>query len=178
MDVLALCLAAAALLLSMVAVLLAVGVTLRVSHMEGHGAPTPSAGLAVGSEIPRPFVASLPPGSDIEAWLEGPSLIVFAAANCQPCRELMASISDTDLHLFGNRVAIIERPGPDGSPLTDSVRCEADYVTDPDGGLAKAFETNVTPHSFAILGGRIAAQTIGAEVTQLAAIIRTGAATS
>ena len=175
MDLLALSVAVVALVLSIVAALLAAGVTVRLSNLERRQAPAPREGLVVGSEIPATFAAAITPGRDIDAWMRGPTLLVFAAADCQPCRELLTAVRPRDLEAFGGRVAIIERPGADGPWLADSITLDATYIRDDDGVLAAGFETNVTPHSFAVRDGRVAAQTIGSDLAQLTALVGNGA---
>lgn len=166
MELLALSAAAVALLLSLVALLLAFGVTLRMLRLERSQTPPPREGLSPGSETPQEFVANLPTGLDPSAWLEGPSLVVFGAGNCEPCRELVTALGATDLTRFEGRVAFVERPDS-AAPLSSSAPIDAQFIIDRDGMLAAAFDTNVTPHTFVIQRRQIVGQKIGADVDEI-----------
>lgn len=167
MELLALSVAAVAILLALVAVLLAIGVTLRMSRLEGSlQTPPPRDGLAAGSHTPPEFAAGLPTGLDASAWLEGPSLVVFGASNCEPCRELVAALIATDLGRFDGRVAFVERPDA-ATPLSSSAQIDAQFIIDREGVLATAFDTNVTPHTFVLQHRQIAAQKIGADIGEI-----------
>lgn len=100
------------------------------------------------------------------AWLEGPNLVVFGAANCEPCRELVAALIATDLRRFEGRVAFVERPDA-ATPLSSSAQIDAQFIIDRDGARATAFDTNVTPHTFVLQHRQIAAQEIGADIGEI-----------
>lgn len=148
----------AALLTSILAVCLALGVAIRLKELE-QTAYVPRSGLAKGSPAPRQPLTDLLHGDD--SWLAR-SFVLFASATCEPCRDLLAGLREQvagpDMPMI-----VVETSSSDGS-LSDLLPGAALRVTDTNGGVRAAFRAHATPHSFLVRDGRIVQQQLGADI--------------
>ncbi len=165
MEAVALAFGAGALLLSIVALILALGVAVRVRNLEEDAHP-PRAGLPVGAPVPRQPLTELLGGN--ASWLDR-SLVLFASASCEPCRDLVAGLSQ-GLTPTQMPVILVEPGSVDGS-FAGLLQFPATRVSDEDGTVRMAFQAHATPHTFLVRDGRVAEQQLGADVERVLAMI-------
>jgi thiol-disulfide isomerase/thioredoxin len=154
-------LALLAVALSLAALIVALGATVRVDRFVGAGVP-PRMGLHVGTEIGNDTLGPVLPDATRAAWLEGPSIILFASSSCEPCRELVRKVGERGRRAHQPRIVVVELAATDAdSGIGNSIDFEAIVVRDMDGRLQQAFQVAGTPHTFLIAGSRVKRQAVG-----------------
>lgn len=159
-------LALLAIAVSVLALLVGVGATVRVDRFLRTAGP-PRMGLAVGSNVPREALRNVVSGEDLVTWLQGPSVLVFGSSACEPCRDLVATIGARRDQLPRNRIIMIDIGGPNDDGLGDELDLPATVAKDPGDRLQEAFRVSGTPHVFVIEGGQVKAQALGVEAAVL-----------
>lgn len=147
--------------LSLAALIVALGATVRVDRFVRAGIP-PRMGLHVGMEVDNDLLSSVLPEATRAAWLAGPSIILFASSSCEPCLELVRKVRERGHMVHQPRVLLVElaSTGADNGS-GNSIEFDAIVVQDTDGRLQRAFQVAGTPHTFLIEGGRVKRQTVG-----------------
>lgn len=166
MDVLAVLLGAAALLVSVVALIMALGVAVRLRALEDVALP-PRAGLPVGSSVPRQPLTDLLDGDS--RWLAD-ALLLFASPDCGPCRDLLTALRG---QFTGSTrpVVLIEPPLAGSESLADLLDVPVTRVVDEAGAVRSAFMAHATPHTFLVRDGLVADQILGANVERVLAML-------
>jgi hypothetical protein len=158
---------AVALIAAVFALIISVGTAIRLQRSQGTGQPAALGGLSAGTPVSNILLPVLDPAAG-DGWLQGPSLVIFASAGCQPCRDLFASLDEDRLRGFKGRLLLVDRSQKPDTLETARIP-GAGYRIDADGQLAGAFHARGTPHTFLIRNGRIADQALGADITKLLA---------
>lgn len=103
-------------------------------------------GLSPGDRLPRFELPSRNGGTLRSSDVDGPVVFLFVDDRCEPCHVLAAELSMVaDLKLQSEFVVIFR----DGSNTAEWERLSAKLFQD-DGSVARAFDSNVIPHAFAI----------------------------
>lgn len=149
----------AAFAIALVALILAVGASTRVSRLEARGGPP--VGISVGYVVPPEISNKIGlHGRDADRIA-----LVLASANCEPCRLLLHDLSAVSIE--GSLVI-----ATGSQAQVDLLRLETDldasWIADSDESLFNAFGVRSTPHVFVISGGTVAAQRLGATAAWLA----------
>lgn len=150
-----------ALALSLAALVVALGATVRVDRIARAGVP-PRMGLTVGTEVDSEVLPPALSEGARAAWLEGPSIILFAASSCEPCQELLRNVRERGSGPYRSPLLIVELATSDAD---DGIGVRADVdgivVRDTDGRLQQAFQVSGTPHTFLVKDGRVKRQRVG-----------------
>ena len=153
-------LAIAALALSVVALIVAVGAATRVVELERDVRAQPRsspAGLAVGSPVPHLVLKDLdqtPIGWT--AMRRGPTVAIFVSPDCGPCVKLMEALPRfRDLHPQWEIVLLARG---ERSRLRTTYGALPAIVAVDDGSASDAFVSMGTPHAFALRDDVIAAR--------------------
>lgn len=150
-----------ALAVSLAALVVAVGATVRVDRFVRAGVP-PRMGLAVGTEVDSEMLGPALSEGTRTAWLEGPSVILFASSSCEPCRELLRNVRERGGGPYRPPLLIVELATRDeDGGLGMTVPSDAIVVRDSNGRLQQAFQVSGTPHTFLVEGRRVKRQTVG-----------------
>ncbi|MER3418367.1 MAG: hypothetical protein C4343_04545 [Chloroflexota bacterium] len=166
MDVVAMFLGGAALLVAAIALVLALGVAVRLKGLEDATLP-PRMGLPVGTLAPREPLTSLLDGDS--TWLHD-ALVLFVSPDCGPCRELLTALHGR-LTRTARQVILVEPPPEGGETLANVLDVPAIRVVDEGGAVRGAFQAHATPHTFLVRDGRIADQLLGANVERVLAMV-------
>lgn len=159
-------LGAAALLVSVVALVMALGVAVRLKTLEDTALP-PRAGLPVGSSAPRQPLTDLLDGDS--RWLAD-ALLLFASPDCGPCRDLLTALRGR-LTRRARPVILIEPRLRGGESLAELLDIPVIRVVDEAGAVRSAFMAHATPHTFVVRDGRVADQILGANVERVLAMV-------
>lgn len=161
--------AIAAMVLSIVAVLVSIGTAGRVSQLaKPHQVLS---GLQPGDRVAIEPIAKLVPLEAAEALLKGPSALVFASANCKPCGELLSSMSRADLELTEQTLLVVDTSGEPSSDFHELRGLPCTRVVDPDRTLRAAFKTNTTPTTYVISDGIVRRQVAGPDTDAIVAAL-------
>ena len=156
------------LVLSVFALLVAVGATLRVQRVEQRFA-APAVGLPAGAAVPSDALVSFLQGQDVSNWLRGPSLVILASQKCPACRDLIENINRraVEIENITERILIIERGADAAGSLRGAAKFNALWAVDTQGRAGEAFQTGVSPHTFLIRDEKIALQKPGSAIESL-----------
>jgi len=163
-------LGAAALLISVVALIMALGVAVRLKALEDAALP-PRAGLPVGSSVARQPLTDLLDGDS--RWMAD-ALLLFASPDCEPCRDLLTAFRGRFTRP-ARRVILIEPPLPGRDSLADLLDVPVTRVVDEAGAVRSAFMAHATPHTFLVRDGLVADQILGANVERVLAMLASDA---
>jgi hypothetical protein len=158
MDQLAALIALLALVVSVIALLLALATTLRINSVERLGNRS-ILGLAVGTAIPAGALAKYLPPDELDAFLAGPTLAIFGSAECPPCRDLYGRLNR--LPSPTGRVYLVETEGRSSAFVPNWVR----KVVDKDRSMQHAFAVGGTPTTFLVRQGHVVDKAMGANVS-------------
>jgi len=154
-------LALLAVALSLMALIVALGATVRVDRLVRARVP-PRMGLRVGTEVSNDVLGRVLPEATRAAWLEGPSIILFAASSCEPCRQLIRSVRERGRVAHHPRILVVELASTDADGgVGNLIEFDAILAHDIDGRLQEAFQVEGAPHTFLIEGGRVKRQAVG-----------------
>jgi thiol-disulfide isomerase/thioredoxin len=147
-----------ALLLSAAAFLLSLGTTLRVQQL-----PTSQPGtddsLQAGAPVPSDALAAVVRASRLQDLMRGPTAIMFVSSGCKPCQQMVTDFNDSPMDVKGASVLMVEPAGMQS--LQPQARFDAEWISDEDGRLRKAFGTRATPHTFLVRDGHVVASQVG-----------------
>lgn len=156
----------AALLVAAIALVMALGVAVRLKGLEDAALP-PRMGLPVGTLAPREPLTSLLDGDS--TWLQD-ALVLFVSPDCWPCRELLTALHGR-LTRTARQVILVEAPTESDETLANVLDAPAIRVVDEGGAVRSAFRSQATPHTFLVRDGRIADQFLGANVQRVLAML-------
>ncbi len=149
--------------LSILSLLVSIGSATRVLRLERRLAPT---GLPSGSAVPREALSSLVDPHDLEAWLRGPSLVVFASPNCGPCRDLIRVLNERAPG-SGLRILVAAPSEAELEVMKPIARFSAAWGADENHRARTDFQTDAMPHSFLIANSHVVQQFVGPNIQVL-----------
>lgn len=168
----ALIVAAIALAVAALALAVALGVAVRINRLETVVTPD-LGGLAVGTPVPETLLEQAPSDERTD-WIRGPTVLAFLSSGCKACGELLERLNEAGS--LDVRLVFVEQETD--ARLHSEARFGVTWLTDPDGGLRRAFRVVASPHLYLIEKGVIIAQEVGTDVHSLAARGRGRSATA
>ena len=160
----AIALSIVALVVSVLALLVAIGVALRSqSRSEGQ------LGIAPGSRVPEDTLRRLFGPRWVHDSLNSGAIVVLVSSDCQPCRQLIDLLNERGSGFLGMPLMIIETGREDDTGLRERASFDATWAMDPEGLATSAFETPVTPHLFIVRDGLVQDRLVGNDLSQLEA---------
>jgi hypothetical protein len=152
-----------ALMISISAVLVSIGVAMR----RPSGAER-LIGLASGARVPLEILSRLFTSVPVPDLVQRGAVVMFISPGCQPCETLLESISEQD-GIGDLPILVIEAGSPSDKSLRELATFDPYWARDPEGLAKQAFETGVTPHAFIVKDGIVKDRLIGSDVSLLQA---------
>ena len=154
----------AAVLVSVLALLVAIGVALRPQSRSG-----PQLGITPGARVPDDTLRRLFGPRSVHDTLNSGAIVILVSSDCQACRQLIDLLNERGSGFLGMPLVIIEAGREDDSRLRERASFEALWAMDPEGLAKLAFETDVTPHLFMVRYGLVQDRIVGYDLSQLEA---------
>lgn len=147
------------------------------SHLAASSGAAGRLGLEPGTPVPKFEVATVEGASLTDADLRGEaSIVLFIRRGCPACARLIDQLKAGEAGKLGIRLLVVAEEESLAEELASAEAVTA--IAQPDRSLATAFQTNATPHAFAVAAsGLIAESSFPNSVEQLevlAELVREG----
>jgi hypothetical protein len=168
MSYISLVIAITAIFVAGFALLVSIGVGLRVLRSESiRSAFQSRQGLPTGSPVPEEALKI-----NVFDWRAEHAMVVFASASCEACTKLLEVLSGHAELLTGVPCLVVETAGGNDLSLRKLADFPAQWFVDREGVLGRAFATQVTPYTFYLRAGRVVDQIVGPDVVRLLEMLR------
>jgi hypothetical protein len=161
MDQIAAVLSLGALLISAVALLLAVSAVLRANRFEARFPGFGESGIKEGATVEIAPLSKFLVPAELERVLHGPSILIFTSGGCPACEDLYKRLHastpfEEEIYVIGAR-----------EDKADEVPKWVHRIFDPESQLQHSFGVNGTPQAFVIRSGRVVSKMLGPEIERL-----------
>ena len=130
---------------------------IRLDPSRSDMALVPGEGLERGDHVPDVHLTSFPDGSAL-SMTAGPTLLVFVAASCEPCRRLWPGLGRLARQRKDLSVIAVVADDPLGLGGNGRVGERVATVFDSRGDIAAAFGVRRTPFAYVIWAGLVRAK--------------------
>jgi hypothetical protein len=166
----AVALALGAVIVSLVALGVSVGNSIRIQRLIASGVPA-AIGLARGAALPRLVLEQFLGAPRVDEFARGPTLIGILSRACEPCLEVIDNFNQRFAGAAVERLLLIDS-GPDGvPPLRDLATFSTTWIDDLEKLVQASFQTASTPHFFVVREGLIDDARLGSDVTGLVELV-------